>query len=529
MKKFICLLTLILLLFTGCSSRPERTKDIVVLFTGDVHCAVEENIGYASLKAYKDKLIEEGKEVLLIDTGDAIQGGMIGSYSKGEGIIEIMNELGYSAMTIGNHEFDYSVDNIISLEDKANFPFLSCTFYDLRTNELVFEPYTFVEADGLKIAIIGITTPSTITSSRPTYFTDENNNFIYGFTNDSVELWDKIQDTVDEVNKKGADIVIAASHLGSDEGYIYSSIDMIQNTSGIDVVLDGHSHSIIEGNTIKNKDGEDVLLTSTGEKLNNIGYLEIAQDGSISSNLVDTYEEKDEAVTLKIEEIKAEFKEEMSKVITTINVPLLINDPKTTLRMVRNQETNMGDIVADAYRYAGDSDIAMVNAGGVRSDILPGDVTKEMAFNVNPFGNMLCKVSIKGKEVLKILEIGAASLPEENGGFMQVSGITYTVDTSVASSIKKDEKGMVVSIDGEYRVKDVLINGEPLELEKEYTLTSNNYILKNMGEGVVLEDTQLLMDDFMVDADAFIAYIQAADVDQLYANPFGDGRILIIK
>ena len=181
MKKFICLLTLFLLLFTGCSTKVQRTKDVVVLFTGDVHCAVEENIGYASLKAYKDKLIEEGKEVVLIDTGDAIQGGMIGSYSKGEGIIEIMNELGYSAMTIGNHEFDYSVDNIISLEDKADFPFLSCTFNDLRNNELVFEPYTFVEADGLKIAIIGITTPSTITSSRPTYFMDEDNNFIYGF------------------------------------------------------------------------------------------------------------------------------------------------------------------------------------------------------------------------------------------------------------------------------------------------------------------------------------------------------------
>ena len=208
MKKFICLLTLFLLLFTGCSTKVQRTKDVVVLFTGDVHCAVEENIGYASLKAYKDKLIEEGKEVVLIDTGDAIQGGMIGSYSKGKGIIEIMNELGYSAMTIGNHEFDYSVDNIISLEDKADFPFLSCTFYDLRANELVFDPYTFIEADGLKIAIIGITTPDTITSSTPTFFTDENNRFIYSFSSGPEELWMQVQKTVDEVNKKGADIVI---------------------------------------------------------------------------------------------------------------------------------------------------------------------------------------------------------------------------------------------------------------------------------------------------------------------------------
>ena len=131
MKKFICLLTLLLFLLTGCNSKPERTKDIVVLFTGDVHCAVEENIGYASLKAYKDKLIEEGKEVILIDTGDAIQGGMIGSYSKGRSIIEIMNELGYNAMTVGNHEFDYSVENLIELKDYAQFPFLSCDFYEL--------------------------------------------------------------------------------------------------------------------------------------------------------------------------------------------------------------------------------------------------------------------------------------------------------------------------------------------------------------------------------------------------------------
>lgn len=217
----------------------------------------------------------------------------------------------------------------------------------------------------------------------------------------------------------------------------------------------------------------------------------------------------------------------MSKVIATINAPLLINDPETSLRMVRNRETNMGDFVADAYRYAGNSDVAMINSGGVRSDILEGNVTKEMVYNVNPFGNMLCKVSIKGKEILKMLEIGASSLPEENGSFMQISGITYTVDTSIPSSVKKDEKGMVVSIDGEYRVKNVLINNEPINLDKDYTLTSINYILKNMGEGITFEDSVLIMDDFMVDADALIAYIQTVDVDQLYANPYGDGRIII--
>ena len=301
MKKFICLLTVLVFLLTGCSIKPERSKDIVVLFTGDVHCAVEENIGYASLKAYKDKLIEEGKEVILIDTGDAIQGGMIGSYSKGRSIIEIMNELGYNAMTVGNHEFDYSVENLIELKDYAQFPFLSCDFYELSNNELIFEPYTIIEADGLKIAIIGITTPDTITSSTPTFFTDENNRFIYSFSSGPEELWMQVQKTVDEVNKKGADIVIAASHLGSVEGYQYCCTDMIDNTLGIDVVLDGHSHSVIEGNTVKNKDGENVLLASTGEKLNNIGYLEISADGSITSNLVDTYEDKDETVTLKIE------------------------------------------------------------------------------------------------------------------------------------------------------------------------------------------------------------------------------------
>lgn len=527
MKKFICLLTVLLFLLTGCNSKPERTKDIVVLFTGDVHCAVEENIGYASLKAYKDKLIEEGKEVILIDTGDAIQGGMIGSYSKGRSIIEIMNELGYNAMTVGNHEFDYSVENLIELKDYAQFPFLSCDFYELSNNELIFEPYTIIEADGLKIAIIGITTPDTITSSTPTFFTDENNRFIYSFSSGPEELWMQVQKTVDEVNKKGADIVIAASHLGSVEGYRYCCTDMIENTLGIDVVLDGHSHSVIEGNTVKNKDGENVLLASTGEKLNNIGYLEISVDGSITSNLVDTYEDKDETVTLKIEKIKAEYKEEMSRVIATINAPLLINDPETSLRMVRNRETNMGDFVADAYRYAGNSDVAMINSGGVRSDILEGNVTKEMVYNVNPFGNMLCKVSIKGKEILKMLEIGAASLPEENGAFMQISGMTYTVDTSIPSSVKKDEKGMVVSIDGEYRVKNVLINNEPINLDKDYTLTSINYILKNMGEGITFEDSVLIMDDFMVDADALINYMQQTDINKLYSNPYGNNRIII--
>ena len=520
------------IMFAGCTAA--RSADIAVLYTGDVHCAVDDNIGYAGLAAYKKSLAAQGSEVVLVDTGDAIQGGPIGSFSEGESIIQIMNSVGYDAMGIGNHEFDYNgPDRLAQLEKEAKFPFLSVNFTDKTTGKAVYEPYTLVKRDGVSIAFVGVSTPESITKSTPAYFMDEKGEFKYEFLADDTgeKLWKAVQSAVDSARKAGADYVIALSHLGiSASSAPYCSNDLIANTTGINAVLDGHSHSVLECERVKNRDGRYVLLSSTGTKLENIGLLVIGADGNISTGLVSGYGEKDAETEQLINGMKSSYEEKLKQVVAHADSALVINDPAAGIRIVRNAETNLGDFCADAYRAAGGADIAFVNGGGIRAEIKAGDVTFGDVLAVNPFGNMLCKVSVTGQQVLDALEFGARSTPEESGGFLQVSGVTYEIDTSVASSVQTDKNGMFVSVDGEYRVKNVTVGGAALDTAATYTLVSHNYMLKNYGDGFTMfKGCTILMDEFMVDSDALTQYMggEYKTAAANYADPYGAGRIIL--
>ena len=279
MRKFriLALMLVLIMVLAGCgtgNSTP-AAKDIVILYTNDAHCGIEDGMGYQGLSAAKRALLAAGNKVLLVDNGDAVQGDTIGTLSKGEYIIDIMNKLGYDVATPGNHEFDYGMDQFNKLVEKADFDYISCNFVDKDGNP-VLKPYVIKEADGVKIAFVGISTPKTITTSTPTYFQDGNGNYIYGFMQDDTgeKLYAAVQSAVDAARKEGAKYVIAMAHLGIEtDCQPWTSSDVIVNTSGIDVVLDGHSHSTIAGDIVKNKEGKDVILTSTGTKLANIGCL----------------------------------------------------------------------------------------------------------------------------------------------------------------------------------------------------------------------------------------------------------------
>jgi 2',3'-cyclic-nucleotide 2'-phosphodiesterase (5'-nucleotidase family) len=513
-------------------------KDLAILYTNDVHCAVDEGMGYAGVAALKKQLMSEDCYVALVDAGDAVQGDAIGTLSKGSYIIDIMNEIGYDAMVPGNHEFDYGMERFMELVDMAEFPVVSANFIDLATGEAVLEAYTMLTFNGVNVAFVGISTPTTITTSTPAYFQDADGNFIYGFgqADGADAFYAIVQDAVDAAIADGADYVVALSHLGIDASTSpYTSSEMIENTTGIDVVLDGHSHSTIECERVRNKAGDRVLLTQTGTKFSSVGLLYITKDGSVSTGLISDYTEKDADAEAYIAQIQAQFEDLLNEVVATTEVDLTIFEPGTdpAVRIVRNSETNLGDLCADAYRYISGADVAFVNGGGVRTDIAAGDITYGDIIKVHPFGNELCMVEATGQEILDALEMGARVVPEENGGFLQVSGLTYEIHTDVPSAVTLDENGLFVSVDGEYRVSNVMVGDEPLDLTKTYTLACHDYLLKNAGDGYTMfQDNTFLLESFMIDNQVLINYIVdglGGVVGQDYADPHGQGRIIAVE
>ena len=479
--------------------------------------------------------------MLLVDNGDAIQGGPVGTLSKGEYIIDIMNEVGYDVATIGNHEFDYGMDQFMALREKAKFPYVSANFTDLE-GKPILDPFVIKEAGGRKIAFVGASTPETFTKSTPTYFQNEKGEYIYDFCEgeDGKRLYAAVQKAVDDAREAGAEYVVVLAHLGIDGSSVpYTSSDLIVNTNGIDAVLDGHSHSTIEQEVVKNKDGEEVLLTSTGTKLAAVGALTIAADGTLSTRLHTESIFQDDETTAFVEGIKAQYGETLAKVVASSQVDLIVNDLTAVdsegkpIRIIRSQETNLGDLCADAYRLVSGADIGVVNGGGIRAAIPAGDITFEQIISVHPFGNAMCVVEATGQQILDALEKSVSKLPDENGGFLHVSGLTFTVDMSVPSTVVVDDKGNFVEVSGERRVKDVKVGGEDIDPAKTYTLASHNYMLKSGGDGFnMFINDKLLQDEVMLDNQVLITYITenlGGVIGEEYAEPYGQGRITIIN
>ena len=594
-------LTAAMVLGAGVPALAAETPDqeIIILYTNDVHCGVTDNIGYAGLALYEKQMKEETPYVALVDAGDAIQGAPIGTLSEGGDIVSIMNQVGYDFAIPGNHEFDYGMDRLLELSDQLNCGYYSCNFTDLRTGESVFEPYKIMDFGQVQVAFVGATTPESFTKSTPKYFQDDSGNYIYGFCEDETgqALYSRIQETVDEARTAGADYVILVGHLGN-AGITprWASQAVVANTDGIDAVIDGHSHETVASTTLKNKDGEDVLLTQTGTKLADIGKMTIGTDGTITAELVDQvtggeagasytvqrgdslsriakrelgsynlwnviYEAnrdqlsnpnvirpgqvltipgsqtaeggkaEDPQTAQFIADIEAQFQETLNTVLATTSVDLTVNDPATGERRVRSGETNLGDLTADAYRYVLGAEIGFSNGGGIRDSIAAGNITYNDTLRVFPFGNMGCVAEVTGQQIKDALEMGARNYPEENGALQQVSGLTYTIDSSIPSSVQLDDKRNFVAVTGPYRVTDIMVNGEPLDLNRTYTLASHNYLLKDGGDGMTMfAGCNIVKDEVMADVDLLSAYVRdnlGGVVGEEYANPAGQGRILI--
>lgn len=525
MKKLFKLLIVMLLSVGLVSCVNKQPQEIHIFFTSDVHCGLDGQMNYASLKALVDEAKAEDKNVLLVDAGDFIQGGNLGSLTKGEGVIDIMNQLDYDVVTIGNHEFDYGIDRLKQLMDKSNFEYVVSNMTYKGSNEYFLKDtpeYVIKDVKGTKVGFIGIVTPSSITSSTPKFFM-EDGEFVYDFYGDETgqRLIDKVQEVVDELRKQKVDYVIALSHLGSTAACEpYDVFNVLRNTSGIDAFLDGHSHSVIYGDTYQNKDGKETLLVSVGTKMENIGELIIDKEGNIESVLISSYDNKDEKIASLIEQENQKINDVLSEYLCDIDFDLSIL--KDGVRQARCREVNMGDFFTDAIRHVAESDVAICNGGGLRANIEKGQVTYGSLFDVSPFGNVLVKVEASGQQILDLLEFGsrkteAISVFEEApvgefGGFIQVSGLKYTINTDVESSVVTDESGMLVSIGDNRRVSDVYIlkDGEYVPIDKDayYTVSGIDYLILSSGDGnSVLKDNENIVEDGMLITDVLKKYI----------------------
>ena len=565
------------------------TDDIVILYTNDVHTYVDGPISYDVIAAIKKELQEEYEYVYLVDAGDHIQGTAYGSMDNGETIIKMMNAAGYDVATLGNHEFDYGMFGCMKAIDMAEYPYVSCNFHneaDGACGENVLNSYELLQAGEETIAIIGITTPETFTKTTPAYFQDEEGNFIYGIAggDDGSELYAAVQKAIDEAKEAGATKVIGLGHLGDDLSSMpWTSEETIANVCGFHAFIDGHSHSVVEGKEVSDRDGHKVLLTQTGQYFDRIGMMVIdAESGEITTDFIeckeiladdnetvegyelfsDIYAGTELVANEEVQNIKdawiAEIDEKLGQKVGAAEVVLDNYDAEGN-RMVRGNETNTGDFCTDALYYLFDDmgmdvDVSIMNGGGIRNKAITGDITYKICKDIHTFGNVACLQTVSGQQILDALEWGSRQLGsgEESGGFLQVSGLTYHINTSIPCTVQEDENGIWIGgPTGEYRVHEVKVYNketnewEDLKLDGEYNLAGYNYTLRDLGDGCAMFEGAVnvldyVMEDYMVLANyvqAFENGIVGADNSPLlekypgfmtdYSETTGSGRIQV--
>ncbi len=505
----VCLL-LVFGIFTFSASAEINTQDIVILYENDVHCAVK---GYSKLAALKKELSQTYSNVGVVSVGDYVQGSSLGAASRGEYIINLMNLVGYDAITLGNHEFDYRLERLVELTDMMDTKPICCNFQKIGDDSSVFDPYSIVSYGDVDIAYIGITTPTTISSSSPAQFKNENGEYIYTFNANT--LYDIVQNSIDSAKAEGADYIIALSHIGyANEDTSEDITDLIENTEGLDAVIDGHSHSVIENMIVSDEGGNDVVLTSTGTKFQYIGKLTIS-DGSITTELIETesYNKTDSDVDAYIQTINDEYAQIGDRKIAESEIDLITHDADGN-RLVRLSETNLGDLCADAFRSVTGADIGYINGGGIRAPMLAGDITFNDILSVFPFNNQVMVVNVTGQTIKDMLETAMTSYPAEDGSFPHLSGITFSFNTSIPSSVVLDENGVFQNVSGQYRVYDINVFNrktgkyEPINLEATYSFASISYFLAEFGGGMsMFEGAEVIENEGMLDVELLEKYI----------------------
>ena len=494
-------------------------SDVTILYTNDVHTYIDKQspkLTYAAIADLKQSYQNAGKDVLLVDAGDHVQGTAYGSMDEGASIIKLMNAAGYDVATPGNHEFDYGMDRAKAIMKEADFPYLSCNWVDLRTTLRVLPSVKVFVRGGRRIAFVGVTTPETFTKSTPAYFMDKaQRKYIYDIQGgeDGKKLYDAVQKAIDKA-KLLADVVIGLGHLGVDPSSSpWTSEEVIAHTSGFDAFIDGHSHTVMENKQVQDASGKAVTLTQTGSYFANVGEMTIAADGTITTKLIPTHEGMDAGIAAMQTSWVNTVDDMLGEKIAVGDSDFYVSDPATGKRRIRSAETNLGDFVADGiYTYFNEveklhCDVAIMNGGGIRADVPAGDWTFKTCKQISPFGNVACLMSVTGKQIQDALEFAARFAGEdgkENGGFLQVAGATYEIHTDIPNTVQTDEKNVWIgSATGTPRVQNVKIYDKasgsylPLDPGATYALAGMNYTLRNLGDGFAMFDGAELIKDYV--------------------------------
>ena len=547
--------------------------DVTILYTNDVHTYIDNKSPkptYAAIAALKKSIEDTGRDVLLVDAGDHIQGTAYGSMDDGATIIELMNEAGYDLATPGNHEFDYGMARAKAVIQEADFPYVSCNWVDLRTGFNVLPSVKFFFVGGRKIAFVGVTTPETFTKSTPAYFmNDAQTKYIYDILGgeDGQKLYDAVQKAIDKAEFWGADTIIGLGHLGVDPSSSpWTSEEVIAHTHGFTAFIDGHSHTVMANKQVTDASGKAVTLTQTGSYFKNIGRMTVGADGTITTELINTYEGLDAAVAATASNWISAVDDMLGEEIAVGDTKFYINDPATGKRRIRSGETNLGDFVADGiYTYFNEieelhCDVAIMNGGGIRTDVEAGPWSFKTCKTVSPFGNVACLMSVTGQQIQDALEFGArfaGAEGKENGGFLQVAGARYTIHPMIPNTVQTNDKNVWTGSAATPRVSNVEIYDKttgtykPLDPNATYALAGMNYTLRNLGDGFAMFDGATLIKDYVSEdylvMSSYAAMFGGVDANGLphlasanspladypgylinYEDPYGAGRIQMI-
>lgn len=507
-------------------AKEDLVGKLVVLHTNDIHGRYENNeesLGMSSVAALKGYYESQGANVLLLDAGDFSQGTNLVNYYDGLDAVHFLNAAGYDAVSLGNHEFDFGFDELKEMADTAQFPILDANVLSRETNQPYFESNKVFAFGNMTVGVFGLDTPEAKTKASPKNVKDVN-------ILDNEALFACAQAQVDELKAKGCDYIICLGHLGVDEESTgRRSVDVAANVNGIDLFVDGHSHTRIDGGVVVN----GTKIVSTGSYLEKIGV--VVYDGkNTKAKLVDDLYTVGgcPSMDLFVKSFDDIVKEAYAGTFaTTTN---LLNGARSS---VRTSETNLGDFSADAYKYTAETyvadneldmviDGAIQNGGGVRDTILPGEISMDTLYKVFPFGNTISIVTLKGSELLEALEASCSACPNELGGFPQVSGIQFTIDTSVpyAQGALYPESTYYAPAAPGSRVTITSVGGKEFDLNATYNIAVNNFMADGGDTYYVFSKASKVIDTEVVDAEGLISYVNSLGgvIGEEYANPKGN-------
>ena len=488
------ILMAVMIIVTGCQKDTDtpidkRMDEVVILFENDVHGAID---GYPIFAGYRDAVADTFEHVVTVSCGDCLSGSPLAAFYQGQSIVDIMKSVGYDYLVPGNHDFDFSMTTFLNFLDETKVQPLCCNFNDRATGMPLFKEYEVKDYGGIKVGYVGVTYPELEKLVSTSTMIDENGNYIYDFGGGNVA--EMVQNAVDAARTEGAQTVVLLSHIGND-----LLPEVISKTSGIDVVLDAHKHTIEPGAYIKDKDLNDVLWTSTGTQLENIGRVSITRDGKVKSSLIATESVRQRSVTVGnvVDRLNQDFERRTKEVIGYSYAYLTENDANGRY-IARIEECPIGNFCADAFRAVTGAQIGIVNAGGIRAEIQVGDITYASLLAVFPFMNEVCMVKVSGQALKNALEMSYAHI-DDFGGFYQISGMKVLIDSTAA------EGNRVKSVK-----VDVAGNGTFVEIadNEKYTIGSSTYVLLEGGDGITFENAKrLALQAYLTDDQLLVHYV----------------------